>query len=100
MKLQPLAIVLFLMSPPSAANSVCKPKKTSLGGRLPLPQAQLVSPAVSFFFPRPSFTLVSSHPVDYSNSKYPLTRLSPTQNCVAASFSLSRPIPTSPHTNS
>ena len=61
MKLQPLAIGILpyvhalhgeLLSS-SLPNSACQRKKTSLGGRLPLPQAQLVSPPVSFFFPSP-----------------------------------------------
>jgi hypothetical protein len=65
MKLQPLAICRLTYLParrgellsPSLPNSVCKRKKTSLAGRLPLPQAQLLSPPVSF-----SSLATPSHP--------------------------------------
>jgi hypothetical protein len=77
MKLRPLAIVIFLLSPataapllsPSPPHSVCDHKKTSLSGWLPLPQAQHDSPDRSFSSRGPSFTHASFPQVDYSNSK-------------------------------
>ncbi len=77
MKLRPLAIVLFLFSPVTAANCSRRhrrtlsatTKKTSLNGWLPLPQAQPDSPDRSSSSPGPTSPYASLHSVDYSNSK-------------------------------
>jgi hypothetical protein len=77
MKLQLLAMAVSSLVPnhggellsPSLPNSVSQLKKTSLQGWLPLPHAQLPSPATSFSCRGRTFTPVSSPQVDYSNSK-------------------------------
>jgi hypothetical protein len=80
MKLQPLAMVVFLLSPATAAHcsrrhrrTLSATKKTSLNGWLPLPYAQ--QDAQQHFHPGsfpsrlPTFPLASLPSLDYSNSK-------------------------------
>lgn len=77
MKLPPLTNALPSILPalggellsPSLPNSVCKRKKTSLSGWLPLPYTLHYSLHHSFYSTPPSFTLLSFPQLHYSNSK-------------------------------
>ncbi len=104
MKLRLSAFVVVTIVPPTVANNSRRhrrtlsatAKKTSLGGWLLLPPTLHLWPHASFSSRRSPSIHASSPQLLYSNSKWPLTRLSPTQNCVAASSSHALPLPPRP----
>ena len=72
-----------LLSPHRPTLSETTKKPASLAGFSYL-RPQLSRHLTLFLGPRSHFPANLTPSVHYSNSKYPLTRLSPTQNCVAA----------------